>query len=211
MKNSFLIIGFFTLVSFAFGQKSIDNPRYFDYPILIDTTNTILIPLRYNLDEMSSKSMPGSSSYYSNILVTKTDSTPAVKLFDKDTYILPFRIGDNNPKYYYSNYYPARNGSTIQSNWVFLFVKNITYCNENKIDSEDPFVMYAMDLHGNYLRALTNKNENVVDFYVYKNQNRVIIKIQRDQNGNRKFTYKDKDFYYLFLDYSTLREIKRVG
>ncbi len=65
-------------------------------------------------------------------------------------------------------------------------------------------------MSANGLRKITDKNENVVDYYIYENQNLIIVKIQRDLTNDRKFTNKDKDFYFLFLDYKSLKEIKRL-
>lgn len=182
--------------------------RYFDNPVMIDTTNTILIPIRYNVDLLASNKMGLRNNYYANILITSPNDSTTRKLFETDTYILPLRLTESE-RYSY-NRYDFLYSKSIFNNWIFMLVKNHDFNNNNEIDDKDPTILYLTDLYGNGLRKITNENENVIDYYVYEKQNLIMVKIQRDMNNNKKFTYKDKDFYFLFLDYNTLKEIKRV-
>jgi len=62
-----------------FSQDKPGKFRYFDEPIMIDTSATLLIPIRYNTEFMS-KNKFGLQSYYANILVTTSDDAPPRKL-----------------------------------------------------------------------------------------------------------------------------------
>lgn len=207
MKKILIIVGFSIFTMNGFCQSSDKLPRYFDDPIIIDTTNTILVPTRYNTDLLSGSKIGLRSYYYANILITTPDSSMPRKLFETDTYILPLRLTESS-RYYYK--YSYQYSKSIFNNWIFLLVKNNDLDGNKRIDEKDPSILYVTDLSINGLQKLTNKNENVVDYYVYEKQNLIMIKIQRDLNKDQKFMNKDKDFYFLFLNYKTLEEIKRV-
>jgi hypothetical protein len=199
---------FFLIIIFNLTLKSQiknDQERYFGSPIIIDSTNTILIPIYYKPDDPYTKSWK--TNYYANILVTKTDSTSSKRMFKEDTYINPLRIPDF---YYYRRSYNYKYSKSIYSSWIFYLVKDYDLNKNKKIDDSDPTILYLTDLTGNQLNKLTNESENVLDYYVPEDLGTIIVKIQRDLNNDNEFTFKDKDYYYLFLDYKTLKEIKRV-
>lgn len=198
-----LVIPFFYLNGQSQSKDKLQ--RYFADPIIIDTTNTILIPTKYNSDDPYSKF--GKTNYYANILITKTDSSSSKKLFEKDTYINPLRILD---KYYFRLNYNYKHSKSIYNNWIFFLVKNNDLNKNKKIDENDPTILYLTDLSGNNLKQITKQTENTIDYYVSEKQNVIIVKIQRDFDKDNEFTSKDKDYYYLFLDYDTLKEIKRI-
>ena len=207
MRKTLLIIGLTIFTMNIFSQSSDKLPRYFDNPIMIDTTNTLLIPTRYNTDIMSSSKIGLRNDYYANILISSTDNSASRKLFETDTYILPLRLTESS-RYYYK--YSYSYSKSIFTNWIFFLVKNNDLDKNQKIDEKDPTILYVTDLSASGLKKITDENENVVDYYVYEKQNLIMIKIQRDLTKDQKFTNKDKDFYFLFLDYKTLRIIKRL-
>ena len=207
MKKILLIIVLIVFTMNIYSQSSDKLLRYFDIPIMIDTTNTLLIPTRYNTDKLSSSKIGLRNRYYANILISPAENLESRKLFETDTYILPLRLTES--KRYYDNYDYSYSKS-IFTNWMFFLVKNNDFDKNRIINEKDPTILYVTDLFGTGLRRITNENENVVDYYVYEKQNLVMIKIQRDLTKDQKFTYKDKDYYFLFLDYKTLKVVKRL-
>jgi len=208
MKKILLIIGLYIFTLNAFSQSSDKLPRYFDNPIMIDTTNTLLIPTRYNTDLMSGSKIGLRNSYYANILILPTDNSESRKLFETDTFILPLHL--TKSRNYYKHSYSHSYSKSISTDWIFFLVKNNDLDKNRKIDKKDPTILYVTDLFANGLKKITDENENVVDYYVYEKQNLIMIKMQRDLTKDQKFTNKDKDFYFLFLDYKTLKVIKRL-
>jgi len=203
----FMIFGLSIIYLNGFSQRDEKIPRYFDSPIIIDTTNTILIPTKYNTDFLSNNKIAFWNNYYANILITSTDNSEPRKLFETDTYIKPLII-NNNDRYSYKLDY--KHSKSIYNDWIFFLVKNNDLDKNKRIDEKDPTILYVADLNVNGIKKITNENENVIEYYVYENQNLVMIKIQRDLNKDQNFTDKDKDFYFLFMEYKTLKEIKRL-
>ena len=111
-------------------------------------------------------------------------------------YIKPFRF-DYNPINNYHN-------TVSSSKWIFYFVK-VDYNNDGKIDKNDPYIIYVSDKKGEGLKSITPLNENTLSIDIYDKQGFALIKLQRDTDGNKKFSYNEwADFYYVRLDLSTL-------
>ena len=206
-KITFLVIYFLISVT-GFSQKEEKLSRYFDNPILVDSTGFILIPTRYNTDYLTSNKIVFWNNYYANILFTKSDDSETKRLFEKDTYIKPIEIKGLN--YYRSSSY-NRNSSSIKNDWIFYLVKNVDSDKNKRIDEDDPTILYITDLNGDGLQRLTPETENVSDYFVYESSNCIMIKMQTDLNKDNEFTSRDKSYYFLVLDLKTLKEIKRIG
>jgi hypothetical protein len=181
----------------AFGQKG-KLALYFDNPIVVDSLSTIIIPTRYNSDFLSSNKIALWGDFYANIIFYNFVTDTYKPLFDDDTYIVGFGRSYNT----YSN--NANQSKNITSQCIFYRVKNYDRNKNGRIDDKDPAILYVSDIYGNNLKSLTSENENVISFDIFEKQNFVLIKIQRDQDGNGKFKSDDKDFYFIKLDLTTM-------
>jgi len=199
LTTTLLILSFSTLL---FSQSS-KSALYFSDPIVTDSTSTVMIPINYNSDLLSSNKLVLWNNFFANVLFYNfvTDST--TKLFKENTYIKGLNLNS-------SHYYNDKEDDFMSSNWVFYFVKQNDYNNSGKIDSEDPSILYVSDKFGNKLQALTPPNENAVSIKILDAQGIALIKMQRDMNNNKKFEYKDKSFYYLRLKLETLEFGKNI-
>ncbi|QHT66539.1 hypothetical protein GXP67_07650 [Rhodocytophaga rosea] len=166
--------------------------HYFGEPIFTDSLSTLFIPLRYNQEFMSDNKIAFWGDYYANLLVYDYTADSYRKLFEKDTYIEAFKI--NTPYRYNQGVNPQPKNITRE--WVFLLVKTTDYNNSGRIDEKDPSILYATTPKGERLKALTNETEHVVSIELFEKQGFGLIKIQRDINNSKSFTYADKDFYY---------------
>jgi hypothetical protein len=119
-------------------------------------------------------------------------------LFSENTF-----IKETDREYDYK-YRLKRNNFDISSKWIFYFVKSTDYNKNKRIDSNDPFILYVSDKHGNGLKALTPTNENAVSIDIYDKQGFALIKMQRDADKDNHFEYGDLDFYCIRLDLTTL-------
>ena len=167
--------------------QSFKSALYFDDPIVIDSASTVIIPTKYSSDWSKF-----GSDEYANIIFYNFKNDTYKRLFEQDTYILPYdKKRDKEQKIHSSKY-------------LLLRVKNVDHDKNGKIDDGDPAILYACDLKGENLKALTTENENVLEFTIFDKQNFALIKIQRDLNGDRNFKGDDKDYYYVKLDLNSL-------
>lgn len=184
--------------NFIVAQTSSKTSQNFGQPILTDSASTIIIPTIYDEGLFTSNKLALWGNFYSNIIFYNFKTEKIKKLFEKDTYIISLDRGD---RYYDSN---KKSNANITSNWIFYRIMNIDRNKNNKIDSDDPAILYASNTHGENFKQLTTIDENVVDFQLYEKQNMALIKIQRDLNNDNNFTSKDSDFYYIKIDLTTL-------
>ncbi|NOS94492.1 MAG: hypothetical protein HOP30_21475 [Cyclobacteriaceae bacterium] len=186
------------ITSAAVAQTSTKNSLNFGNPILIDSASMLLIPTIYEVSMFTSNKLAFWGNYYSNIIFYNFKTDVSKRLFAKDTYIVSLEKAD----YRYDAVPKLDKTSTNQ--WIFYKVLNVDRNRNNKIDDEDPTVLYVSDTHGDNLKALTSEEENVKSFQMYEKQNIALVKIQRDMNKDGKFTDKDTDFYFIKLDLTTL-------
>lgn len=179
----------------VFGQKG--KPAYFDNPIVIDSSATILIPTRYSADFLSSNKVTFWNDIYANIIFYNPLTDSSKRLFDQNTYIEGFH---NRHSYRQDAKKPKYN----TAKWIFYTVKNADRNKSGRTDVHDPSVLYVSDLQGGHLKALTSENENAVSFEIFEKQNYALVKIQRDQDNDGNFKAEDRDFYYVKLDLKTL-------
>jgi hypothetical protein len=199
--NKFLL----TLSSIFFAtqilaQKSDKTPRYFEDPIITDSSSTLLIPIRYNSGAFSSNKLALWGDYYANIIFFDFKNNTSKRLFDTDTFIRGFYNNDD----FYRRTERSKNIKDTSKQWLFLFVTTNDYDQNDKINSDDPAVLYVTDLQGNQLKALTPANENAQSINIYEDQGFALVKMQRDSDKDHNFEYDDRDFYYIRLDLKTL-------
>ncbi len=184
-----------TGISNVFAQKSSDY--YFDQPFLTDSATTLLIPIGYDEPLFTSNKL-ASWGYYANIIFYNFTTDTQKRLFDKNTYILSF----SRQNYSHSNSKTSLYNLTKQH--IFYQIRNIDSNNNQKIDDEDSAILYVSDTKGNNLKALSSQEENVVGFTLYEKQNFALVKIQKDMNNDHNFNSKDKEYYLVKLDLTTL-------
>lgn len=182
----------------AGAQVSSKTTRNFGTPFISDSSSTLLIPTVYDASLFTSNKLALWGNFYSNIIFYNFLSDSSKKLFPNDTYILSLDKVD------YSFYSEKKPEKSIAANWIFYKVMNVDRNKNDKIDSEDPSILYVSDRQGNGLKALTAADENVLDFHIYQFQNFALVKIQRDANADGSFTSKDTDFYYIKLNLNSL-------
>jgi hypothetical protein len=200
MQTRLLIFSTMMLVSLKLSaQTSSKMTRDFGKLIIADSASTIIIPTVYNVPLFTSNKLASWGNYYSNLIFYNFKTDSSKKLFPNDVYIVSF----DKPDYY--SYNPNKKPeNNISSNWIFYRVLNFDRNKNNKIDGDDPVILYVSGTHGENIKPLTSQDENVVDFQIYEKQNIAMIQVQRDLNGDGDFTAKDTDYYYVKLDLTTL-------
>jgi len=200
MKNKLLGVILILTSLTGFGQKSGNLPRFFDEPIVVDSSSTLMIPTRYNADLLTSSKIALWNDYYANIIFYDFKADSSKRLFKDDTYIKEFT--NDYPPYY--RFERTKKPENLSSKWIFYFVKPTDYDNSGKVGNDDPSVLFVSDKYGNGLKAITPTNENAVSIDIFDTQGFALIKMQRDIDMNNNFESDDKDFYYIRLDLNTL-------
>lgn len=196
-----LILAFSFLIFYnASAQNSGKFGHYFDDPIIVDSSSTIIIPTRYSSDLFSSNKLDFWGDYYANITFYNFKTDSSKKLFQKDTYIMSFSGYGN------TSYYGRESKNRNISKHIILYkVKNADHNKNGRIDLRDPALLYVSDIYGNKLKPLTTENENIVSIELFDKQGFALIKIQRDSDNDLDFENEDNDFYFVKLDLTTLQ------
>ena len=192
------LLGFILILSFVtgFGQSS-KISRFFSDPIIVDSSSTVIIPIRYKEDLFTSSKI--GNDYYANIIFYNFVTDSSKSLFKDNSFIREFR-NDND---YYYRYDKVDKQNSISINWIFYFVKE-DYNKNGHIDYKDPSVLFVSDKHGNGLKSVTPADKNAVSINLYDKLGFALIKIQCDSNNDKEFDSDDKEYYFIRLDLKTL-------
>jgi hypothetical protein len=164
---------------------------YFDHPGFTDSASTIMIPIQYSEPLFTSDKLAGYGGYYANIIFYDFTTDRSHKLFEHNTYIKHF--GRPNP-------YNTREEKHQTEQWIFYQVRDTNTSGNKRIDGSDPTILYISDLHGNNLKRITQADENLLSFELYEKKGFALLRMQRDVDGNGKFSADDRDYYYVRLE-----------
>jgi hypothetical protein len=179
-------------------QRGEKPARYLSNPIVIDSASSLMIPVRYNTELLTSNKLALWNDYYANIIFYDVEKDSSKRLFPDDTFIRGFASTD------YSRTARVPANRSMSSNWIFYFVKETDSNANGRIDSDDPYTLYLSDRQGGGLKALTQPTESAISIEIFDKQGFALVKLQRDANGDKAFNGKDKDVYYVRLDLKTL-------
>lgn len=200
MKKKLLILIFISTSLSVFGQKSDKLASVFADPIIVDSSSTLMIPIRYNTDIFSSSKISLRNECYANIIFYDFKSDTYKKLFKDDTFIKGF--GNNYHSYH--RYEKSNRSGFISAKWIFYFVITGDYDKDGKIDNDDPSILFVSDKYGNELKSITPTDENAVSIDIFDKQGFALIKMQRDLDKDNDFESDDTDYYYIRLDLNAL-------
>lgn len=203
MKAQVLLIVTITvsIITTGYGQDRKKVSQYFDEPMVMDSSTTLFIPLRYDASLFSSDKLTSYGDYYSNIIVYDYKTDQSRPLFPNDTYIESLTPGHS----YKSSGIPQH----VSTDWVFYRVKSTDYNGNGKIDVNDPFVLFVSTRTGTNLKQLTHEREHVASLSFFEKFGFILVKIVRDSNGDRNFKTDDSS-YYLKIDLKTLESGKPI-
>jgi hypothetical protein len=185
------------------GQRNSKLQLFFSEPVITDSSSTLIIPVRYRTDLLTSNKI--GNYYFANIIFYNFKTDSYKRIFDEDTYIREF-CNDYNAYYRYDK---IEKQDYISNNWIFYFVKS-DYNKNGSIDSYDPCMLYVTDKHGDGLKSITPVDENAVSIKIYDKLGFALIKMQRDADNNKKFDTDDNSYYYVRLDLQTLTQGNKI-
>ncbi|MCZ4317941.1 hypothetical protein O4H26_02965 [Aequorivita viscosa] len=175
-------------------QKQIDSvlENYnFEYEsfIFIDSTQQAFLPITTQRprggSRLSTKSYEAESyPQYWNIIFYNIE-TGQTNLLTK----LKMRISN-----YHAN---LRNAGPIISKSIIYEICDTDYDNDNQLTYKDPEQLFISGIDGSNFKRLSPIGEQIMDFQIVPNSDKIIFSTQRDTNEDSEFDKKDELIWYL--------------
>lgn len=161
----------------------------YEKPILIDSTDKMIIPISTELLDRSKKfSFDG---YYSNDfprywnVLFYDKSTGANRLLTKDkTRITQIHINRSQIE------------SETMKSLILYELTQIDYNMDGRLNNSDPEFLFASDLNGEQLVQISPKNEDLKHFEVLPNSKQIILRTIRDTKQDSLFNSEDESILY---------------
>lgn len=163
--------------------------------IQVDSSNYFIIP--HQVETKDKEDYGKGKGYflwgaYSNITFFNTATNQSKNLFqDKKVLISAFR----EPYSYYKIPAVEKIPNFFPKHIVYL-VRSHDFNKDGALDSEDPVYLYVSDKTGNGLRQVTPDGYNVISYTASKDGGTILVKTQKDSDGNKKFRPGDDDIYF---------------
>ena len=77
---------------------------------------------------------------------------------------------------------------------MFHVVKN-DFNKDKKFDYKDPAMLYIADLDGKNFTQLSPEDEQYIDYFFYKESNKILLKVKTDTDTNKTFDTYDQSIY----------------
>ena len=165
----------------------------YEKPIILDSTNQILIPISTELLER--KTSYSKDGYYSddfprywNVLFYNR-STGKTNLLTNEK----FRISEIYAKNSDNEY---REKENILNGKILYEISDIDYNKDGKLNSHDPEFLFISELDGNGLQRISPKNEDLVHYEVIQKSREIIFETRRDINNDSIFNSEDEFVWY---------------
>ena len=175
-------------------QKQIDSvlDKYnFEYEsfVFIDSTQQAILPITTQKprggSRMSSKSYEAESyPQYWNIIFYNFE-TGQTNLLTKSK----MRISN-----YHAN---LRNAGPIISKSIIYQICDTDYDNDKQLTFIDPEQLFISGADGSNLKRLSPLSEQIMEFQIVPNSDKIIFSTQRDTNKDLEFDIKDELIWYL--------------
>lgn len=187
-------IGIALLSSIAFAQKK-DETNFSD-PFQIDSSAYFLIPRL--VDNDNQQAYGKGKGYlpwgcYSEIFFYNASTRQTKKLFNGQLALInPF----TTRHYYYENIKEPDTPRNILPDHILYIARTDNFNGDNGLDSDDPQYLYISSKSGDNLKQITPKGLNVISWTLSRDKKMLLIKLQNDKNGNKKFGNGDDELYY---------------
>jgi hypothetical protein len=195
MKSILSILGVI-LFLYSSGQKKteinysdplqVDSSDYFMIPELIDNDN------KEAYDKGKGYVMFGN---YTDIYFYNAKTNQSKKLFGT-TLALISSFHTARPYYYDRQDEESKPPANILPAHIIYLVRTTDYNGDRALDSEDPVYLYLSSKTGEQLTKITPDGMNVLSWTLSRDKRVMLVKLQQDTNGNRKFGQGDDQVYY---------------
>jgi hypothetical protein len=192
MKPTLILLLLTANIAFAQKKEEVN----FSDPIQIDSSEYFLIPKVVDGDNIPVYGK-GKGYFpwgnYSEIYFYNAKSKHTRKLFDGMlALVAPF----TQRHYYYDREKQPEVPANILPAHIVYLARTDNFNADNGLDSDDPVYLYISSKTGDNLRQITPKGVNVLSWSLSKDKKMILVKVQTDKNGNKKFGNGDDEMYY---------------
>lgn len=189
---SFLVVAVYTCLNSSAQKK--DEINYSD-PFQIDSSEYFLIPRL--IDSENHEAFGKGKGFlpwgnYRDIYFYNSKTNQTRKLFGSTLAL----INGFGPRKYYYEEKPAETPINILTNHIIYLVRTDNFNGDNGLDSVDPVYLYISSKRGEGLTQITPKGLHVLSWTTSKDKKIILVKLQLDKNGNKKFGNGDDEVYY---------------
>lgn len=187
-------------------QKQIDSiiDEYnFEYSrvVFIDSLEKVILPIstqKARAGSRYSKKSYYANSYssYWNLIFYDVISGKTKLLTKKKT-----RISDFTTNF--------KNVGPILKRSVLYIAGDSDYNKDKKLTYSDPEQLFISDVDGNKFSRLSPVNEDLIEYEIIPNTDKIIFRTLRDANNDKEFDQKDKKIWYL-IDLSVGSEATEI-
>ncbi len=174
----------------AYSQPmQVDSSDYFIIATIVDKTNKA----KYSFGQIGIYRGMGN---WTNVLFYNSKTNKTKKLFSNG----PIAVGSVTQANYSTGSMGTNILSAIIENNILFMVRNDEYNNDGIIDEDDPVSVFISTKSGEGLRQITPKDMHVLSWQLSKDKKTIIIKLQKDKNGDKKFTDEDEIIYQIDMN-----------
>ena len=194
MKHRQAIVILFALLSTAVLAQKKDEINFSD-PYQIDSSEYFLIPRLVDNDNKEEYGkgkgyLPWGN--YNEVFFYNSTTKQTKKLFNGQLALIqPLTAQRNN----YSDRREADTPRNILPNHIVWIARTDDFNHDNGLDTEDPQYLFISSKTGD-LKQVTPKGLNVVSWTLSKDKKMILVKLQNDKNGNKKFGNGDDELYF---------------
>lgn len=197
-------------------KDSILNEYNFKYSriVFVDSIEKIIIPITTQKDiggsRLSKVSYKEDYSYseYWNLIFYDIKSGKTKLLTNKKTRIYDFETNLNNV-------------GTILKNSVLYKICDTDFNLDKKLNFEDTIQLFISNVDGENFKRISPSDENLIEYQIVPNTDKIIFKTSRDVNNDKVFNEKDEVIWYLIdlsaeskpieiIDINKRKEIKNL-
>jgi len=161
----------------------IDSSEYFMIPRLVDNDNK---------EEYGKGKGYLPWGNYNEVFFYNSTTKQTKKLFNGQLALIQPLTG---VRYNYSDRREADTPRNILPNHIIWIARTDDFNHDNGLDTEDPQYLFISSKTGD-LKQITPKGLNVVSWTLSKDKKMILVKLQNDKNGNKKFGNGDDELYY---------------
>ncbi|RYY82143.1 MAG: hypothetical protein EOO15_23465 [Chitinophagaceae bacterium] len=160
-------------------------------PIQVDSSHDYLVgtfPDKTNRMQinLSGNSPLLSTMGWTNLYLYNTRSHKSQKVFSEGPLLVYPIVNPYNSQPVYSPYESIASG--MSTDFLLIVAKSDSYAKDGFVDDDDPNVLYLVSKAKWQVSRLTPPNANVVSWTLSKDRYTLLVKMQQDQNGDKKFS-----------------------